>query len=85
MAILEIKQKFEDLAKKWGRLFELLQAKRLSKESVAGFGDVDMDNMEKLKALAKLKLKKPAAAKLAQIKKREKLRSIGLALFGKPS
>lgn len=35
-----IKQKFENLSKKWERFFEILQAKRLSKESIAGFGDV---------------------------------------------
>lgn len=60
MGMVEIKRKFEELSKKWERLFELLQSKR------------------KLKELAKTKLKKPVAAKLKQIKEREKLRRIGL-------
>jgi len=38
--VSEIKQRFEQLAKKWGRFFEILQTKRLSKESIAGFGDI---------------------------------------------
>ena len=40
MALVEIKRKFEELSKKWERFFELLQSKRNSKESIAGFGDV---------------------------------------------
>lgn len=43
---------------------------------------MDSKSMDKLKLLAKIKLKKPTADKLKQIKRREKLRRIGLSLFG---
>lgn len=69
MDLVEIKHRFEKLSEKWVRLFELLQTKRLSKESI----DIIIE------------LEKPVAAKLVQIKKREKLRSIGFALFGSAS
>jgi len=41
---------------------------------------MDSKSIDKLKVLAKTKLKKPTAVKLKQIKQREKLRRIGLEL-----